>query len=404
MVVQKHYVFEPSFERRIYKMQGVEQAHLNAVFTAILKAYYDFRSSTVKEALRPITRYGKKDTRGFDSGPEITICEMLRLYDEGAVVITEETGITGNRFDDFSRPSHPHTFRTVYIADPTDRSNQLKIFLSQFSEGRKIRDILHEPTSIKIWEEKFGGPACITGAASAVSCVRRGLPIFSVLVNYITQQLVVSCSIGNWTVKLPDKMPKRFDIDSVRAQGERIFFPGIDGNPKGMKKFVTFLGDVGKIGYRENFLDSNLMSMEDMKRFLHYGVPGGPLRALYLSSLQPKRHPVGFVLANGEKIGEWIHWLAFARFAKSQTDESQPALSVYEVYQDRPWTKEGVLMSTPPIYSIFQKYGGNMYIDTGNLLKMPNPSQMRGTLIITPSDNRWAIRYGSQSGYRQIKF
>ncbi|MDO8486632.1 MAG: hypothetical protein Q7S77_02990 [Candidatus Staskawiczbacteria bacterium] len=385
-------------------MQGVEISHLNAAITAALKAYYDFRHSTVEDALRPIAAYGKKDTLGMDAGPEIIICEELKRYDAGAVVITEEIGSKGTRLSDTFRPNDPQTFRTVFISDPTDRSNQLKVFLSQFPKEMKIGDIFGDLNTGAKWEKEFSAPVSITGATSAISCIRRGIPIFAVIVNYITQQLVVSCAAGNRILKLPDERPDLIDLNYVRTNGELILFPNIDGEMKSMQRFVTFLGDVGKIGYRENFIDSGLMNEEKMAEFLHYGKPGGPSRTLYLSSLQPHSIPIGFILANGEKIGEWIHWLSFVQFARSLNDDSQPALILYEIFQDRPWTKEGVLMSTPPNYSVFREYGGKLFIDTSWLLRMPNPSQLRSTLIVAPYDNRWAVRSSSQSGYRPIRF
>ncbi|MEK7658495.1 MAG: hypothetical protein AAB352_01355 [Patescibacteria group bacterium] len=384
-------------------MQGVEISHLNAAMAAALKAYYDFRHSTVEDALRPVVAYGKKDTLGMDAGPEIIICDELRRYDAGAVVITEEVG-SGTRPSDTFRPNDPQTFRTVFISDPTDRSNQLKAFLVEFPKEKKIGDIFADPATKEKWEEKFSSPASITGATSAISCVRRGVPIFSVIVNYITQELVVSCAAGNKVLKLPDERPDTIDLNYVRTHGDPILFTNIDGEMRSMQRFVTFLGDAGKIGYRENFLDSGLMSEQKMNDFLHYGKPGGPSRALYLSSLQPREAPVGFILANGEKIGEWIHWLSFVQFARSMSDDSQPALILYEIFQDRPWTKEGILMSTPPNYSVFREYGGKLFIDTSWLLRMPNPSQLRSTLIVAPYDNRWAVRSSSQSGYRLIRF
>ncbi|MEO8638172.1 MAG: hypothetical protein ABI430_04720 [Candidatus Taylorbacteria bacterium] len=384
-------------------MQGVEISHLNAALSAVLKGYYDFRHSTIDDALRPIAAYGKKDTLGMDAGPEITICEELSRYDAGAVVVTEEIGSKGMQFSDTFRLAYPQTFRTVFISDPTDRSNQLKEFLSAFPKEKKIGDILGDKSSLKKWEEKYGSPVSITGATSAISCIRRGIPIFAVIVNYITQQLVVACAAGIRMVDLPDDRPDLMDLEHVCREGKLITFPGIE-RMKSMRRFVTFLGDAGKIGYKENFADSGLVDEAKVKEFLHYGKPGGPSRALYLSSLQPRETPVGFILANGEKIGEWIHWLPFVQYARSQNDESQPALILYEVFQDRPWTKEGVLMSTPPNYSVFREYNGRMYIDTSWLLRMPNPSQLRSTLIMSPYDNRWAVRSSSQSGYRAIKF
>ncbi len=392
-------------------MQGVEISHLNVAILAALKAYYDFRHSTVEDALRPVAAYGNKkikDTLGMDAGPEITICEALGHYDAGAVVVTEEIGSRGMRFSDTFRPNDPQTFRTVFICDPTDRSNQLKEFLSGFPKEKKIGDILGDANTVTKWEKKFSSPVSITGATSAISCIRRGVPIFAVIVNYITQELVVSCAAGNRILKLPSDRPGLVDLEYVRMNGQLITFPGIDGM-KSMRRFVTFLGDVGKLGYWENFRDSGLMSKTDMSKkgmaeLLHYGKPGGPSRILYLSSLQPHSKPVGFILANGEKIGEWIHWLSFVQYARSQTDESQPALILYEVSQGRPWTKEGVLMSTPPNYSVFREYGSKLYIDTSWLLRMPNPSRLRSTLIVAPYDNRWAVRASSQSGYRPIRF
>ena len=61
-------------------------------------------------------------------------------------------------------------------------------------------------------------------------------------------------------------------------------------------------------------------------------------------------------------------------------------------------------MATPPNYSVFREYEGRLYIDTSWLLRMPNPSQLRSTLIVAPYDNRWAVRASSQFGYRPIRF
>ena len=279
----------------------------------------------------------------MDAGPEITICEELGRYDAGAVVVTEEIGSRGKQVSDTFRPNDPQTFRTVFICDPTDRSNQLKEFLNSFPRNAKIGEILGDTESVKKWEEKFDFPVSITGATSAISCVRRGVPIFAVIVNYITQELIVSCAAGNRILKLPNARPKVVDLEYVRLNGTRLTFHGIDG-VKSMRRFVTFLGDAGKAGYEENFAGSGLLGEHDMspegrQELLHYGKPGGPSRVLYLSSIQSDLKHVGFILANGEKIGEWIHWLPFVQFARSENDDSQPALILYEVFQDRPWTK-----------------------------------------------------------------
>lgn len=384
-------------------MQGVEIGHMNAAMAAVLKACRDLWNGTVAEALAPVSRYGKPDTLGMDAGPEITICSGLGRHDEGAVVVTEEIGSSRVGQGDLYRPVNPQNFRTVFICDPTDRSNQLREFLNTCPQDLKILEILKSREAVAKWEEKWSGPASITGAMSAISCIRRGKPIFSVIVNYITMELFISCPAGNRVLKLPEDNVDTIDLAYVLKNGTPLTFPGIDGSSN-TRRFVTFLGDTGKVGYKENFADSKLMNEVEMKANLHYGLPGGPSRILYLSTLQPKESQIGFVLANGEKIGEWVHWLPFVQFARSATDESQPALQLFEVFQDRPWTKEGVLMSTPPNYSVFREYDGKMYVDSGHLLAMPNPSKLRSTLIVAPFDNRWAMRSGTQFGHRSIRF
>ena len=170
-----------------------------------------------------------------------------------------------------------------------------------------------------------------------------------------------------------------------------------------VSNFVTFLG---KTGYRENFLDSRFMSNAEIDKFLFYNLPGGPSRALYLSELQPAKESIGFILANGEKISEWAHWLPFIRFGRTRTDQGTPALRLYEVFQERPWTKDGVLMSTSPVYSIFvpvSEGDSRMLMDPRRLTGLSNPSRFRSTLIVAPANNRWAASV-RQYGFRTIEF
>ncbi|MEI8339635.1 MAG: hypothetical protein WCF94_03145 [bacterium] len=382
-------------------MFGVEKSHYNAVVGIVVQAYFDCRNGTAADALSSVI-YGKGDTLKIDEGPEVTICTALQRYDGDAYVVTEEIGKLHHK--QVGRPGDPDLFRTLYICDPIDRSTPLKRFLQTFDKNKTVKEILSQEGSIGIWESMNGAPATITGACSAVTCVRRGKPIFTVVVNYITRQLITASAAGIKILNLPEDRPDRpIDIEHVCNHGKSIHFPVIDGDDDS-RRFVTFMGDEGKTGYAENFRDSGIMTEAEAKKYIHYNNPGGPLRILYLSNLQPKEVPVGFILANGEKIGEWIHWIPFICFAKSTHDESCLALRMQEVSQKRPWTKEGVLMSTPPNYSVFQELCGNTCIDVGTLMTMPNPSKVRGTLIVSSDENRWVIRVSSASDYRQIKF
>ncbi|MBI4127808.1 MAG: hypothetical protein HY459_01925 [Parcubacteria group bacterium] len=382
-------------------MQGVEMSHCNAVVEAVLSAYYSFMASTAEEALKPVLTYGKSDTLGLDATPEINIVEHLQRYDHYAVVITEETGEQNLHLSD-SRD--PRKYRTIFVSDPTDRSRQIKEVLETIQDrGRQVGEIFRSKELQEQWEQRFGAPASITGASSAITCVRRGVPLFALIVNFVTQQLFLSSSVGNYVLSLPEERQrtKPVTVDYITAHGKKVYFR--DLNATDVRRFVTFMG---KAGYRENFIDSRLMTEAEMEKLLHYDLPGGPLRVLYLSTLQPEEAQIGFILANGEKIVEWIHWLPFVRFAKKKNDESEPALRLFEIYQDRPWTKDGILMSTPPSYSSFRPFSPEdrrMVIDVGRFSDFPNPSRIRATLIVTPYDNDWATRVVRQYGYRAIE-
>ena len=284
-----------------------------------------------------------------------------------------------------------------------DRSAPFQEFLKAVADKElRVREYLNQEASIKKWEAEHSGPATITGAYSAITCIRRQIPIFSVLANYITQQIFVACSAGNYVFDLSKFTANNLDLETIKQGGRKVFFHGLESNRHAeMHRFVTFMG---KAGYAENFNDSGFMNPEEMNRFLHYNNPGGPSRALYLSDLQPKENQIGFILANGEKIGEWIHWLPFVRFARKEDEQDEPALRLYEIFHPRPWTKDGILMSTPPAYSVFKAIPGsaNVVIDVDRFSYFENPSQIRSTLIVAPFDNYWTSRIISQYGYREI--
>lgn len=376
--------------------QGVEESHLNAVISTVLKAAYSFWESTIEEVLRPLSdTYGKGDTLGMDAMPEITIVDGLRKYDKFSVVVTEEAS------HEFTDLSDPRLFRTVFICDPTDRSTKIKeIFSLVPSDQRKktVAEIIDAPDFRKTWEDNGSNPMEITGGCSAVTCVRRGVPIFSVIVNYMTRKLFVACDAGCYCFEIP-KIEKKLDLTDVLKGGEKIFFNGSVPHDA-MTKFTTYLG---KREYLDNFLDSRFITEEDIEANLLYNLPGGPSRVLYLSTLQ-ENNPIGFIMANGEKITEWIHWLPYVKFARQECNQGEPVLQLYEVYQNRPWTKDNILMSTPPAYSIFKIANENnqMIIDVGRFPAYGNPSRIRGTLVVCPINNSWTTKTVNQFGYRRI--
>jgi len=393
-------------------MNTIEDVHCTAAIGAVLAANWQLMHASVGEALRPIARHtpDKPDTLGLDGIPESTIANSLKRFDPGAVLITEEIGATSVL--NWRGDRHAYLPATIYVSDPTDRSAQLKAFLSKQKDTHRILgDIVQADDAVTAWENEFGAPASITGATSSITCVRYGSPINAVLVNFITQELFVAFRAGVFCLKLPafkSLEPTQITLDQIKSQGTPVNFRRFQesgGNMENMKRFVTFLG---KTGYLENLRDSDLINLEDDKSHIHYDLPGGPSRVLYLSTLQPEAKPVGFILANGEKIGEWVHWLPFVRFGLLAGEpRTHEALNLYEIFHERPWTKEGILMSTPPQYSIFSKvsgYGERMAIDIERFRSFANPSRLRSTLLVAPASNTWAMTVMETHDYRQIEF
>lgn len=390
-------------------MVGIEEAYCNTIIKALLLANYALLETTIIDALQRTRVWGKEDTLGLDAIPEIAILECLKSFDQYAIMLTEESGEDANPLAKTGPQSH-RGGRTFFICDPTDRSAQLRDYLLKFRSdedpSRKVTEAFKRPEHMKAWETAHSGPCSITGAFSAITCVRRGLPICSAFLNYITQELFVACSAGVYRMT----MPPHDDIESwqsinfrrIQSSGKALHFRQV--GPEHWKRFVTFLG---KEGYKENLLGTKFINEGSILKDLHYDKPGGPSRVLYLSELQPEDRPIGFILANGEKIGEWIHWFAFCRFAISPNDLRKPALRLYEISEDRPHTKDGILMSPSPAYSIFKiidSVNKKAVLNVDRLEDFPNPSRYRGMLLLAISSNQTAFQNAKQHGHRAIEF
>ncbi len=111
-------------------------------------------------------------------------------------------------------------------------------------------------------------------------------------------------------------------------------------------------------------------------------------------------------MANGEKIGEWTHWLPFIRYARRPDDNSASALRLFEVSQTQSLMIDGYVMMTSPDYSIFKHSGEHRstIIRSERLQDRENPSKYRSTLILIPASNQWALNQVEQYGYREIAF
>ncbi len=379
-------------------MQGIERAYCDTCIRAFIEAWRELWDATAAETLRK-TRYGKGDTLGLDAIPEIIIKSHLEAFDQHALLITEELDreVRGRWPIDADPVKQP----LMFFCDPTDRSVQLKRFFEMLSKDeptKKVRELFASCDSKKMWEETFEPPVEITGSTAAITCVRKGKIVFSVILNYISATLCVASDSGIFLFKLDDGNHEGITFSKILQEGRSLHFPGVRKSAFSLdqcRRFVTFLG---KQGYRENF-DDSLLFTEDAATFLHHKEPPGPPRALYLSELQKGYGPVGFIMANGEKIGEWMHWLAFVRYARNE--DGGKALRAFEITLERPWTKNGMLMSTSPAYSMFC-CDGDMYIDISRLRHFEHPSQFRVMLVVTPYDNERVLQILHQHQYREI--
>ncbi|MBI4021761.1 MAG: hypothetical protein HY372_00205 [Candidatus Andersenbacteria bacterium] len=370
------------------------------MIAALLEANQAMLDTSIADAIASSHTPYKGDTLGLDQRPENTITKELMDYDQYAVIITEERGQEANPLAS-ATPETVFGARTFFGCDPCDRSAQLRSFLAASSNHKKrVGDVIRQRSTIHNWASQYGQPAPVTGANAALTCVRRGLPFGTVLLNYITQEVTLACSAGVFHTGIP-KGRHALTLDDLCRQRRLTFTqPGRDH----YRMFVTFIGKPER-GYPQNFAATKLVAPEDMSSYLHYGEPGGPTRILYLTELQNRRCPIGLIIANGEKIGEWIHWLPFIRFSHREDDHGEKALSLFEITQEKTDFRDGYMMSPTANYSIFrQTHDGTVTMDVDALRRLDNPSKYRGSFLVTSAGNKYAISLAQQHGYRELRF
>ncbi len=381
---------------------GIEKAFADAMIKALQNARRTLFDTLVEDAVGKSHVLHKGDTLGLDQRPENAITSALQKFDPTCIIITEERGAV-NPFtpNGQQRKQGPQTF---FGCDPFDRSNQGCDFIKKYSKsGQRVIDVIRKTQFRRLWEKEYGSPLCITSSTSAIACVMNGLPIASVVLNHFTEEITLACAAGIYHVKLPRKLSVTIDLDYVQERGRRLLFP----QPKDDdgRKIVAFIGKPER-GYPANFDNCGIVISSKLREHLYYDLPGGPSRVLYLSNLQPSKEAIGVVVANGEKLGEWIHWTTFVRFARRTDDQSAPALRMFEVSQNQSPMIDGSLMMPSRDYSIFENNTSDrkVTISSDKLQSFSNPSRYRATLILIPANNKWALSQVEQHGYRELEF
>jgi hypothetical protein len=359
-------------------MEGIERAYLSATIRALLSANQNLGLLPCYKALQSVP-FGKSDTLELDSTPENTIKKMLtEFFDKRLVLITEEAGKSADLVGTYNE--------VVCFSDPMDGSKVLADFLNSDVDDKSIRlkDVFNDPKYQQAWAQKHRDPASINGCSGSVTAVKEGNVLFNVLVNYITQEIFVACQEGIRYQKIAQLLPSQEEwenlpFDKWMREWPEVKFP--KPGPESQETFVTYLR---KPVYQRNFMQTNLVSAVDEAQ-KDFAAPG-PARVLYLSDLIDP--PVGFILSNGEKIGEFLGYLAYARFAERGRD---PILNVYELAFDSPETIDKVLLAPGEHYSLFETFkrdGQDLTrINIEKLRYFKNPSHYRGTILVVHKQN-----------------
>lgn len=382
-------------------MQGKEIALYDMGVKAVIAAVLGIAEATPEELLKKII-YGKSDTLGMDANPEILLRQAIGYYDKKNIFVTEEQEPGLN---EWPKSTDSNSDDVVFISDPVDRSKYMEKFFRLVSAGKEkqsVFEIMKEINSKKIWEESIGDkPVTITGATTALSCLVGGKILYSVIANHISSSITIAGPNGVYQMELPSTIEKvkKVDLAYIQKNGKRLIFPSANESCLDKREKMRFVAFNGKSGYPENLVDSMII-VDDPNSYIHHNEPGGPSRVLYLSELQKGNGPVGFIVANGEKITEWIHWLAFVKYAENT--DGNPALMIYEVSNERPHTKGGIPMSTHPSNSIFYKRDGENFIDVSLLRRFDPPSHFRSMLVISPWDNDFILVAMTKNNYREV--
>lgn len=394
-------------------LEGLARCYADACILAVMSARQSIMHMLIFQALDK-TRYGKGvmgDTLGLDGRPEIAIRDVVHRFARDAILITEET-------DDDTARGWPvdSSLPVVFVCDPTDRSKFFAKFLESLKASghgeRHTGEVLYQTDREALWEEVFRNspsretPLSIVGPLSAITCIRNGRPFFAAMVSYLTDQITIAGPTGVYTLNLPDYRNKSavdaVNFELITNHGQRLHFQTAAQACPSQDDHLRFATYLGKSGYAENFDATAIFVGQHPKDYLHHSEPGGPSRVLYLSDLQRGHGPIGFVMSNGEKIGEFVHWLPFVIYGTTQ--DGQRALSLYEVSIDRPWTKDGILMSTSEPYSLFRMRPDQTghYLDVRRLRKFSHPSHFRSTLVVTHADNGPLREVMGLQEYREI--
>lgn len=359
-------------------MWGIERKYLRECIEALCNARSSLLNLTCEEAISKSKR-GKIDSLYLDSAPELLIIKTLcEDFDHHLPLITEEIGtsIRLNGTED----------EAVYFSDPMDRSKVLADYLKG-KEGT-IDSVFKDIEAKKEWENKYGSNIELSGPYGSITAIRHFNILFNVMINYITGSIYVASDVGIGKISISDIYENEEEPSLKRTKHIISNIKPVTFGKclRDTKKFVAFC-DGAK--YEDNLFSSGIFEKSIQQKVLNDHLllrnPGGPARILYLQ--EPPS--CSFIMSNGEKIGEWIGWLAYVKYSSNR-------LRAFEISFDKTWTRDQILMAPGPAYSILvnevKEDKGlpfvNVKLNMSKLRFLDNPSRYRATLLVCPETNK----------------
>jgi transcriptional regulator with XRE-family HTH domain len=339
-------------------MPGIEIGYLNAALSALGAARTALLAQAPPTSLLPGA--GKDDAKFFDAVAEHAIAQMLLGFNNRCAIITEEAGLIGS-------PSHASN--VSYLIDPFDRSRPFVTAIKKYATSdnglhRTLADVVEDPAFVmQSLEAPFG----------SITCVRDGELTFNAMLNYTSGTVYVACRdfIGYGNIA---ECP---DAQTLADRGVRIGF-----QPRSGQSYVCFTGDPLKDEESSLGNSEHSRKYQNVLKNLHlqgeHNIgptnPGGPARVLYLSDFHDDIQP-SFILANGEKLFEFLGWMAFAVHSQQ--------LAVFELYSDVFEGRNLILHAPPPNYSAFTVQPGSFRLDIERILRLSPVGHYRGAVAIT---------------------
>ncbi|HXU02489.1 MAG TPA: helix-turn-helix transcriptional regulator [Polyangia bacterium] len=342
---------------KLHRMPAIDITALDLGLFAGREAVHHLLQQKIARLLQP--GVGKPDTLALDSESESIISSNLSRLSETTRILTEE-----RRDGHLGGP----VGSLCFFVDPVDRSSAVASALRRAADQEgPTRDVYSVLPRIR---ERMRG--ALGSPFLGITFVRDLIPRFSLLANYLSNEVVVACAAYTKICSLD----RAFDAASLERHGEDLAFAPRDG-----LSAVFFPGHGEHAQNRKRLAEALDLEQHPVVAQM----PGGPARVLALADIERESldspSDVAVVASVGEKITEFIHWIGFAMFSQ--------ALAVYELSPDGAFAQDRLLLAPSERYSIFNRRSDRqLMLDEHTLAKFG--SGYRGCIAVTHVESRSA--------------